>query len=101
MMSSDTRKNACRSSVSHPSVARSLNSSGLKGRSRSWRAVSGTEMPLFNFPPGVFALRDCSADGQLQIATRLGLRRSTYLFEPFQSIFGEIVLLSFPQKILH
>lgn len=80
--------------MSHPSVARSLNSSGLKGRSRSWRAVSGTEIPLLSFPPGVFALRDCNEDDQLQIATRPNWR-GTYLFEPIQRILGEIVLLSF------
>src|SRR5271156_624878 len=58
MISSLTKKNACRNSVSHPRVEESRNSSAVKGLLRRCRTVSGTERPLLSFPPGVFALRD-------------------------------------------
>lgn len=57
-MSSLTRKKACKSSISHPSVERSRFSSGVRGRWRICKAVSGTERPLLSFPPGVLAFRD-------------------------------------------
>jgi hypothetical protein len=58
MISSLTKKNACRNSVSHPRVEESRSSSAVNGLLRRCRTVSGTERPLLSFPPGVFALRD-------------------------------------------
>lgn len=59
IISSDTRKNACNSSMSQPKIERSRTSLSLRGRLRICRAVSGTERPRFSFPPGVLASRDC------------------------------------------
>ncbi len=58
-MSSETRKNACNSSVSHPSVAVFRYSSGSRGLERSIEAVSGTDIPRLHLPPMVFSFRDC------------------------------------------
>ena len=58
-MSSDTRKKACRSSVSQPRVADSWYSLGERGRWRRMEVVSMTDMPRLHLPPTVLWLRDC------------------------------------------
>ncbi len=57
-MSSETRKKACRSSVSQPRVADWKYSWGVKGRERRMVDVSGTERPRLHLPPRVLWWRD-------------------------------------------
>ena len=57
MMSSETRKKACRSSVSQPRVAAWWNWVESRGAERRMEAVSKTEMPRLHFPPRVLCFR--------------------------------------------
>ena len=59
MMSSETRKKAWRSSVSHPSVAVRWKSSPERGALLRIEAVSGTERPRLHLPPTVLCWTDC------------------------------------------
>lgn len=53
-MSSETRKKACKSSVSQPRVAVAAKwAGGRVGVERRMEAVSSTEMPRLYFPPRV------------------------------------------------
>lgn len=52
-MSSETRKNAWRSSVSQPRVAVRKYSVSSRGRERRREVESGTESPRLHFPPKV------------------------------------------------
>jgi len=62
MMSSETRKKACSSSISQPSVAVGKNRGDegevMLGSERRSAAVSGTERPRLHFPPTVLWNRD-------------------------------------------
>src|SRR5450432_775945 len=69
MISSDTKKNACRSSVIHPNVAAWKYCSSERGASRSMETESGTDIPRLHFPPMVLALRDWN-HGQLACSQR-------------------------------
>ncbi len=53
IMSSETRKNAWRSSVSQPRVAVRKYSVSSRGRERRREVESGTESPRLHFPPKV------------------------------------------------
>ena len=70
MISSETKKKACRSSVIHPNVAASKYCCSDSGASRIMETESGTDMPRLHFPPIVLALRDFgrgqSTDWKLQ-----------------------------------
>src|SRR3569833_169279 len=57
IMSSDTRKKACSSSVIQPSAAALKYSSSERGRPSSMDTESGTDMPRLHFPPTVFISR--------------------------------------------
>lgn len=58
IMSSETRKKACKSSVIHPRVADWKYSSSDKDRSRRTWVVSTTDMPRLHFPPVALAWSD-------------------------------------------
>ena len=58
IMSSETRKKAWRSSVSHPRVAAEWNWVEESGVERSMEAVSRTEIPRLHFPPRVLCFTD-------------------------------------------
>ncbi len=70
MMSSETRKKACSSSVIQPSVAVLKYSSSVSGRPRRIEALSGTDMPRLHLPPSVLTLRLCFPEGR-QLAAGL------------------------------
>lgn len=57
IMSSDTRKKACSSSVSQPSVAVAVKLSGDNGLVLRMEAVSITDMPRLYLPPKQLYLR--------------------------------------------
>jgi hypothetical protein len=94
MISSLTKKNACRNSVSHPRVEESRSSSAVKGLLRRCRAVSGTERPLLSFPPGVFALRDCTTTYVRVTNLSKHCQSRKNLLKPFQRIWGNVVFQS-------
>ena len=67
MMSSETRKKACRSSVNQPRMAVWRWSWAERGAEERVEAVSMTERPRLHFPPTVLCLRDYVGLDQLKL----------------------------------
>ena len=96
MISSETRKKACRSSVIHPNVAASKYCCSDNGASRIMETESGTDMPRLHFPPIVLALRDCV---NVSICSA-ELQWTAYSFVPLDKLLRKIVLLCMVKNVL-
>lgn len=75
IISSETRKKACRSSVNHPRHAEWKYSSSDKERSRRIWVVSTTDMPRLHFPPMVLNLSDWVGQDQISQEGEAGRER--------------------------